>query len=146
MNSEIKQIDKYTYNESVQLIQRFFKEFKGELINKIEAEHILKNSKNKTVVLIVEGNVRGLYTFEETNEIYIIKAFILHPLVRQKKLGYKLWKHMNDKLKNKPAIIGIVRNNAAINSIIKKRGHYIGSGIDADFDTIDYYNLTFKGQ
>ena len=145
MNIEIKQMDKYTYNESVQLIQRFFKEFKDELINRIEAEEILKNPKNKTMVLTIEGNVRGIYTFEESSGVYIIKAFILHPLVRQKKVGYKLWKHMNEKLKDKPAIIGIVRNNSNINSIIKKRGHYIGSGIDADFDTIDYYNLTFKG-
>jgi len=146
LNFTISPINKYTYNESVQLIQRFFKEFKGELINRVEAEQILKNPKNNTIVLTVEDNVRGLYVYEETSDIYIIKAFILHPLVRQKKIGYSLWKQMNEQLKDKPAIIGIVRKNKNINSIIKKRGHYIGSGLDADFDTIDYYNLTFKGK
>jgi len=145
MKIEIVSLDKYVFNDSVKLLQRFYKEFKGELIHRIEAEEILKNPNNQTYVLLVENEVRGLYVFQPFNEVYIVKAFILHPLVRRTKTGYRLWKHMKEKLSKKPAIIGIIRNNNLIKSIIKKRGHYIGSGLDNEGHALDFYNLSFKG-
>jgi len=144
LHNEIKLLDKYNYNEAVKLLQRYHKEYKNELIHRLEAEEILKFSNNITKILIVEGNVRGLYIYENAGDIYYIKAFILDPLVRRKKIGYTLWREMNEHLKDKPAIIGIIRNNDPIKNIIQKRGHYIGSGLSDELDTLDYYNLTFK--
>jgi len=144
MHIEIVPIDKYTFNDSVKLLQLFFKEHRNLLMNRKEAEEILKDKNNVIYVLLVEGEVRGLYVYQPLEEVYVIKAFILHPLVRRTKRGYMLWKHMKNNLKNKPAIIGIIRDNKAIKSIIEKRGHYIGSGLDYDKNTIDFYNLSFK--
>ena len=144
MEVEIKELDKYTFNDSIQLLQRFYKEHKGELIHRVEAESILKNPNNKTIVLTIDGNVRGLYTYEDAGEVYLVRAFVLHPLVRKKKIGYTLWKEMNERLKAKPAIIGIIKRNEAIRNIIRKRGHFIGVGIDNDLQELEFYNLTFK--
>jgi len=144
LNFKIELINRHTYNDCVKLLQRFYKEYKGELIHRIEAEHLLQEKDMLTYVLVVENEVRGLYMYTMIESIYSVVAFILDPLVRQKKIGYMLWKDMVEKLSEKPAIIGIIRTNKSANSIVKKRGHYVGSGLDDEKNTVDYYNLTFK--
>jgi hypothetical protein len=145
MNYEIEPLDKYSFNDAIKLLQLYYKEYEDSLLNRIEAEMILKDKENITYTLIVENEVKGLYIYRDNGSVYSVVSFVLHPTVRQKKVGYMLWKHINEKLENKPAIIGVVRTNSHINSIVKKRGHYIGSGLDNEDHTIDYYNLTFKG-
>jgi len=144
LNYEIDFLDKTSYNDSVRLLQLFYKEYKGELIHRIEAEQLLQRKDYETIVLLVENEVRGLYSYKPNSEVYLIGAFILDPRVRRKKIGFTLWRDMIKRLGGKPAIIGIIRENKVIESIIKKRGHYVGSGLDMENNTIDYYNLTFK--
>jgi len=144
LNYEIDFLDKTSYTDSVRLLQLFYKEYKGELIHRIEAEQLLQRKDYQTIVLLVENEVRGLYSYKPTSDVYLIASFILDPRVRRKKIGYTLWKDMIKRFNNKPAIIGIIRENKVIENIIKKRGYYIGSGLDVENNTIDYYNLTYK--
>lgn len=145
MSINIKPINIHTFHPAAMLIMKFMQEHKGMLINRVEAEHILTDEANKIYTLMNNGELRGIYIYEDGEEVYTIKVFILDPLVRAKKTGYALWKHMNMKLKDKPALIGIVANNKSVSSIIKKRGKYIGSYVDETGDTLEYYNLSFEG-
>ena len=146
MSLHIKPVDKHTFNEAVRLIMLFMKEHKHMMINRVEAQRILQQPFNKTYVLVVNHNVRGVYVYEDSENIYTIKAFILDSLVRQKKTGYALWRHMVQKLNDRPALISVIENNKNVKGLIKKRGKYIGTYLDEDGETIEFYNLSFKGQ
>lgn len=144
MSISIRPIDIHSFHPAVMLVMRFMQEHKGMMVNRIEAENILKDTANKTYVLIVNHEIRGVYVYEDGENVYTVKVFVLDPLVRTKKTGYALWEHIKTHLKDKPALIGIMANNKKIASLIKKRGKYLGSYLDEDGDVLEYYNLSFQ--
>ena len=145
MEIEITYLQKGYFYDTANLIMKYYKEYKNEIIHRVEAENILKNKDNITKIAINKVNkVIGCYVYQKTDENYFIHVFILDPIVRKTKQGYLIWKHMNQEMKDKPAIISVIRKNLPITSLIAKRGHKIGTYLSLDGETIDYYNLTFK--
>jgi GNAT superfamily N-acetyltransferase len=146
LKSEIRELDKTTFNDAVLLVMRYFKEYQGHMIHRIEAEEILKDLRHQSYVLLVEGYVRGLYVYEETPDTYAVKVFILDPLVRRKKIGYQLWKDLNERLRDRPALIPIIRDNKNVANLIRKRGRLVGVYLSKTGEVLEYYNLSFKGE
>jgi len=139
-------LNKDVYRDAVQMIIRYYKEYKNEITHIVEAEKILQNPNNKTIVFVNNVNkLVGMYVYHENNNNYFVHLFILDPCVRGTKMGYKFWKDMVDRLDNKPALISVIKKNKNIRNLISKRGKYLGSYLSKENEEIEYYNLSFKG-
>jgi len=139
-------LNKDVYRETAQMIVRYYKEYKNEITHVIEAEKILKDTNNTTIVAVNNVNkLIGIYSYHENKNNYFVHLFILDPCVRGTKTGYKIWKDMVNRLSSKPALISVIKNNNNIRKLISKRGKYIGSYLSKENEEIEYYNLSFKG-
>jgi len=146
MELNIQKISFETFGETIKLVMLYYKEHHKEKLHRIEAEELLKEKNNICYLLLINGQPNGMFVYEKTSEVFLLKMFVLSPLVRKTKKGLQLWNFMIKLFEGKPAIFGVNRNNEYISNFVKKRAKFIGSYLNISNTPIDYYNLTFKEQ
>jgi len=147
MQATITTLNRFNYNDVVSLVWRVMNEGVGEgNYKRVEAEEYVKKNSDRVRVLEVENEVMGMYAYYDNPNVFTLSFFALHPLVRSKRDGYKLFFDLKEKLSGKPVIIPVYNHNTIMSDIVKKRGVFVGRFKSEGDKLLDYYSASFGGE
>lgn len=139
LDIQIVPLGKSVYSDTVSLYARGYKEYAGRVVPRVEIEQMLQAPENETFVLLANSEVLGGYTVHPTDEVQLLKAFILDRRVRKKRIGYRLFQHLREQFGDRPILMCVYADNENARRFAARRGEYCTSFIDEEAERLDCF-------
>lgn len=109
-----------------------------------KARDFLRDNFENTIVIRVNGNPLGAYTYKEGPNAWSLMFFSLDEKIRKTKSGYRLYLDLKKRLIGKPVSVSVYDDNQDMLLVVKKRGVFVGRVMTSYGQKLSFYSVMFE--